>query len=494
MPFFSLLIFFFAGRSFCVGEWDLSVSGVSGQFLDISGRTVRLHGVNHVLKYHPFVPPPQWDPFYSLTTETDLAFMASAGFNVVRLGVLWSQAEPNSDGIFNSTYLAAMKEQAGALWKGAGARTLIDLHQDLAAAQWCGDGFPSGYASRAASGSFPFPFPLPAKPGSNPCSQFPFQAFYVTNAVGATFRALYNSSSEISQAYERFIAHVTVFFKDAPGVVGIELINEPFPGLVEADPFILLPGVADVLFLEPFYDRLAAAVARADPTRLVWFEPAVTEYGPVAFRHAPGGISSKSVLSWHSYCPTVNFSSGDPTSPSDCKAFFAEQVATRLADWRGGNLVGTGCMITEFGAESGSGLGAIGINDVVDAADAAGMGWIFWSYKGYLEGLFDPDGKIQPLKAGALIRPYPLALAAKQDRPVAVAFNPATLRFSIEFTTDPQISSPSLLFVPQWHYPVAPMVKVNPAKALAFNLNNSTLTLTQTTGSPTQVTVTISPQ
>lgn len=57
------------------------------------GRTVMLHGVNIVAKTYPFIPlNGTFDPVFSLT-DTEIDDLASWGFNIVRLGVMWEAVE-----------------------------------------------------------------------------------------------------------------------------------------------------------------------------------------------------------------------------------------------------------------------------------------------------------------------------------------------------------------------------------------------------------------
>jgi hypothetical protein len=62
----------------------------AGQFIvDASGRVVLFHGVNLVNKFPPYTPSAAG------FQEVDAKLMADAGWNVVRLGVLYSGVEPS---------------------------------------------------------------------------------------------------------------------------------------------------------------------------------------------------------------------------------------------------------------------------------------------------------------------------------------------------------------------------------------------------------------
>ena len=66
-------------------------------FYDTDGRVVLFHGVNSVYKGFPWY----WD---YLLDDTRLDDLADFGLNVVRLGSMWTGAEP-VEGVWNETYI-----------------------------------------------------------------------------------------------------------------------------------------------------------------------------------------------------------------------------------------------------------------------------------------------------------------------------------------------------------------------------------------------------
>ena len=72
-------------------------------------------------------------------------------------------------------------------------------------------------------------------------------------------------------------------------------MNEPFAGNIWADISYLLPEVADVMNLQPFYDLLSPYIRDIDPGRTVFFEGVTWsdltmdgDFG-LGFEHPPGG-------------------------------------------------------------------------------------------------------------------------------------------------------------------------------------------------------------
>ena len=72
-------------------------------------------------------------------------------------------------------------------------------------------------------------------------------------------------------------------------------MNEPFAGNIWANISYLLPEVADVANLQPFYDGLSPHIRSIDPDRTVFFEGVtwsdLTMDGDLGlgFTHPPGG-------------------------------------------------------------------------------------------------------------------------------------------------------------------------------------------------------------
>ena len=136
-------------------------------FTDDAGSAAVFHGVNAVEKLHPFLPVRHGFSIERSLSDGDVADLASWGFNVVRLGVLWTGTMPEP-GHINQTYLEEAREIVRMLGRH-GVYTLIDMHQDSMGARFCGEGFPdwavrkalrlSGFNSSAPFHRFPAPFP-----------------------------------------------------------------------------------------------------------------------------------------------------------------------------------------------------------------------------------------------------------------------------------------------------------------------------------------------
>lgn len=95
-------------------------------FVDDQDRVVLFRGTNAVMKSFPWIPNQK---FNDMTNLTQVVNLSKWGFNVVRLGLMWSGLMPERD-VINQTYLNEMVniiDQLGSF----GIYVIIDLHQDM---------------------------------------------------------------------------------------------------------------------------------------------------------------------------------------------------------------------------------------------------------------------------------------------------------------------------------------------------------------------------
>jgi hypothetical protein len=139
-----------------------------------------------------------------------------------------------------------------------------------------------------------------------------FAMFYQTPEMGSAFHALY-TDDYLQSKVAHYWQTIATSFLGNKNVLGFDFLNEPFPGDMWVNNSLLLPGNADIHLLQPFYERLYAAVRQVDPTTLVFFEPVqfpdtLPLFGglifPVGFTSSPGGEAdaTSQVLSFHTYC------------------------------------------------------------------------------------------------------------------------------------------------------------------------------------------------
>lgn len=202
------------------------------EFVDTLGRVRYFRGLNAVSKMPPFVPvQDRFDPRNSISEE-DAKNLEKWGFNVIRLGVMWSAVEPEL-GFFNTTYLASMREVVQRLARH-GVYTIIDAHQDAMSRRFCGEGFPDFAVkpSRATQGpllKFPRPFfydlptdPATGFPALDKCQEHQFFQYYLTFECSSAWINFYEDQA-LHREFARSWEHVAAAFNDTEGVLGYEV-------------------------------------------------------------------------------------------------------------------------------------------------------------------------------------------------------------------------------------------------------------------------------
>eukprot|EP00897_Mesotaenium_endlicherianum_P007760 jgi/Mesen1/7011/ME000365S06147 len=171
-------------------------------------------------------------------------------------------------------------------------------------------------------------------PTEDQCLQRFWGDYHFTFAVARAFQDLYSNKWGWADLFATYWATVARAFRNQSGILGYELINEPWVGDQFHNPLLLLPKVADRANFLPLYDQLQAAIRAQDPHRLIFFEPLTFDTVGNGFSRVPGGqeYANMSVLSYHFYRPPNLFP----------EQTFQQQV-------REAKRLQTGLFLTEFG-------------------------------------------------------------------------------------------------------------------------------------------------
>ncbi|CAN5508714.1 hypothetical protein BH09ACT7_BH09ACT7_39320 [soil metagenome] len=252
------------------------------------GQVVILHGVNEVYKVAPYLPSA------SGFGEDDAEFLAANGFNVVRLGVIWTAVEPEP-GVIDTEYLASIQQTVQIL-ADHGIYTVVDMHQDNYSEAFQGEGAPD-WATQTIG--------LP-----NPEFGFPGNYFLNLAENHAWDRFWANADAPnglgLEDNYALAWQSVASSLGGAPGVIGYDIMNEPWPG----SPWVvtLLGGTFFAnQQLAPMYNQVAAAIRSVDPNTTLYIEPtnpgAVEEGNIFGLPVTIGTIDDPNiVLAFHDYC------------------------------------------------------------------------------------------------------------------------------------------------------------------------------------------------
>ena len=289
----------------------ISVDSVTRRLIDGDNREVTFHGLNVVVKGDPWIPDfhdDHWSPLTSFNTK-DLKKLQQLGINAIRLGVMWPAVEPVR-GQYNEAYLKDMYDLVVNA-SHFGISVLLDMHQDLLSEKFCGEGVPM-WAAQPNVSTFPIPLdnmykqdpngvPLPGQ-----CEKHEWPMYYIAEATGSAFEAIFTNKNGLLDSFIGFwkkVATTMAPLKDV--ILGYNLMNEPFPGDVVADPKLFIPGYGDKEVLQGVWDKVATAIRQVDPDHAIFFEATTFSDLGVGFTDVPGGKEwrTKSVLSYHQYVP-----------------------------------------------------------------------------------------------------------------------------------------------------------------------------------------------
>lgn len=417
--------------------------GHSGRWLTApDGRVVVLHGVNMVNKRPPYTPEATG------FGADDAAFLAEHGFNTVRVGVIYAGVEPRP-GEYDEAYLDSI-ERTVDLLAAYGIHSQIDFHQDLYSERFQGEGFPDWAVQDDG---------LPAQP------QLGFPGNYVAMpALWRAFDHFWNGDGGLQDHYAAAWAHVAERFRGHPGVMGYDLMNEPWPG--SAWPSCTVPEVGCPAFdagpLTEFSRRMVRAIRTTDRRSLIWYEPnpifnfgAPTHHGDTGDRRAG--------FSFHNYCLAAGVVPGAslPNPPQDqvCGPLERDFVFQHAEEQS--QRTGDALLLSEFGATDDLGL----LRRMVEGADLYRLSWQYWHYcecddpttsgTGGIQSLVDdpaqpPSGdNVRAAKLDVLARPFPHAVAGI---PEAWSFDQDSKLFELSYTPRGR-SRRTAVFMPPRHYP-----------------------------------------
>ena len=246
------------------------------RMLDMHGRECFFHGLNVVYKSPPYLPiQDHFDSNLSFSTE-DMQLFHSLGLNVIRLGVMWPGVEPEQS-MYNTTYIDKAKSLMSTAYRDYNISTLVDCHQDVLSEALCGEGA-SVWATQPLRWNFPEPLSRPYTTGSDhipsaaDCAKQSWASYYATEATSSAFQRIYENYNGLADRFAEYWGVLASAFGDVSGIVGFELMNEPWAGGIYEDPLLMYPGTADRKNLQPFYDRIRPVIHGNDSERVVFFE------------------------------------------------------------------------------------------------------------------------------------------------------------------------------------------------------------------------------
>ncbi len=333
--------------------------GHSGQWLtDNQGNVVILHGMNMVYKRPPYTPAAAG--FGDVAART----LSDEGFDVVRLGVIYSAVEPRP-GMFDGKYLDSIAATVSILARH-GLYTLLDFHQDQMSDAFGGEGFPSWSVQTNGLPERPYVFPL---------------GYTESPALAAAFDNFWSDRTGpggigLQERYASAWKYVARRFSNEPFIVGYDLFNEPWPAAASNGE------------LARFYARVIAAIRSVDHRHMIFYEPFVTFNFGIPTQLPRLGDTALG-MSFHDYCLQIT-----TQNETSCAASETRTVQNALAR---SESTRDALILTEFGASTDE----QDVGSVVGVADLHQLSWIEWAYC----GCDDPTGSIPPTNEALVYDP-----------------------------------------------------------------------------------------
>lgn len=408
-----------------------------GFFFDEYGRHRIFHGSNRVWKSAPWFFSDMLNP-----DQREFKLMKKMGFNVMRLGYMWSGYNPEPN-VFNQTYVDIIK----LIVKGMadhGVYTLLDMHEDVLSSKFClYDGAPKWVIDKSQP-KHAFPWPLKGN-----CSSRGWMMNTLTEAAATAYQDIYDNNYGMLDDLSAFWERSAQQFKDIPSVIGYEIMNEPFAGNVFEDPLLFLPGVAGAKNLQRMHDTVAKAIRKFDNRHIIFFEPVTWGMifnGKIAgsgYDHVPGGelYQNRSAFSYHYYCST--FDDNYNNQPLIRRVICDDTVGPLVFEAVRKDLqkFGGSAMMTEGLACDQSAPGEKGKNNECDVVMRALDKNLFsWTDYGDSQGATWNPSKEQQAKWA---RSYAQAIAGT---PINMTFSPQTKNFEFCFSLDLAIDMPTEIF------------------------------------------------
>lgn len=390
-----------------------------GRFVDAGGRSVILRGVNVAgdSKVPPFTPasdPAIFEP------------LRGWGMNVVRLLFTW-EAYEETLGVYDEAYLdyyvgAARAAHEHGLW------VIVDFHQDAFSRfsiDGCGDGFPAW--------AVPSEVKLDPPDNGPACSNWGVKMQSDVDMM-TSWQAFHAGESPGRAGYLAMVARVSERLSGEPGVIGYDLLNEPWGD--------------EVTEIGPLYEEAAAAIREASPEAIVFVSPrALTSAGTPTELLQPS--FGNYVYSPHFYdASVVLFHAWSGFPPDDAFA-----TMTSVAETWGAPL-----FLGEFGAPGPSEDGDLYLDALYDRLDlhlASGAQWVYtpgwteaakdgWNNEDF--SIVDDTGAPRPTFRP---RAYPAAVAGSPGRfHVTPAGAPGGPAIDLEWDHDPS-KGITEIFVPR---------------------------------------------
>jgi endoglycosylceramidase len=390
-------------------DWHLVADGTS--FRDGLGRVVFLRGVDAGgrSKFAPYVPFDYPDGGYATSLAAYMDHAASWGIDVMRVPFTWAALEP-TQGTDDPDWLSRYDQLIAAAW-ARGIWTVVDFHQDVYSEVFCGDGFPGWTVPDAG----PYMHDCPG-----------WQLEYYNNAgVASAFDAFWDAGSPVQSAYLAAWDVMVARYKDMPGVLGFEPINEPGWGSADEATF-------SATTLTDFYSMMVARMRGEAPASLIFIDTPGVDGSTLSTQLGRPSSDGGLVFAPH-YYPIL---AGD------------QDAQAGLGTWQSiGAAWNVPVFVGEFGASHDTPSTAGYMTSIFDALDVLALSGSEWEYSVESEEWNSETDSIVAADGGeyavarAVQRPYARAVAGSD---IVQAYDATAGTFTLSFRPSPGVTEVAL--------------------------------------------------
>jgi endoglycosylceramidase len=353
--------------------------------------------------------------------KEDYQKLKEHGFNLVRFLIYWDAIEPEQ-GKYNLDYIKKVKEHISIL-EDLGIAVLLDVHQDLYNVKFIGNGFPDWTLPKEE---------CPLK------IQHPWYMNYLQKAVRKSYDNFWNSI-DLKKSYVDMLIYLQEQFVTTQNIIGIDVMNEPFPTLPRFITF-------EKKILVKFYQYIELTKSIKFYTKTLnsykipfFFEPAI--WGSTGI---PSHIVKKDCSFGRNFIPHYY--------PPFCHTKGEYRIIDKWlmnlairAKAREAQVMKSPYIIGEFGISDNVKNKIDCINDFSDLADKHLMSWAYWSYdkeEHSAYGMLDNNGYPNKVMK-TLTRAYPQKIAGLNP-----IFYTKDSTFYLEYTCDTSTDASTEIFIP----------------------------------------------
>jgi hypothetical protein len=287
-------------------------------------------------------------------TEEDYARMASWGFNVVRLPIIWRYIEPQP-GVYDPSFFTNYVDRDIAWAKKYGIYIILDMHQNYWSNRFTyhnGYGLPSWMVS--------------GYPNNATGLGQAITDFWLGKGPNGTVASPANPSMQ-----DLFIAlwkYVAERYANETTIAAYDLFNEPYysKGFISDG----LDPSQTANYLYPLYDRAIDEIRSVDNNHIIIYEPVG------GWRCESAQLLNKTnlIFSYHYYLEGDYSGDALALENSVIKRYMDNPTTNPVRNW---NIP---CFVGEFGVALKSTNSSLWMRDIVNIWKKYELGWSWWSY------------------------------------------------------------------------------------------------------------------